>query len=306
MSEAGVEIWVGGANTWECDRMGHLNVRFYVAKAMEALGGLAAELGMPRAFSPNAAATLRVREHHIRFLKEVHPGVALTATGGVISMSETGARLLVVLRHLTGEPAAAFQVLVDHVTAEGQDFAWPARVRARAQALAVEIPDYAAARSVDAGPVIPGGSLARAEALGLKRLALGVVGPHDCDAFGRMRPEMFMARISDGIPRLFSGPAIPVEGVPPERVGGAAMEYRLIYFSLPKVGERVELRSGFSNSDARFRTIVHWLLDPNSDRVWGAAAAIAGSFDLQTRKLITHSEAAQKVMQAQVTPGLGF
>ena len=46
----GTEIWVGGVNTWECDEMGHLNVRHWVAKSMEALAGLAAALGMPDAF----------------------------------------------------------------------------------------------------------------------------------------------------------------------------------------------------------------------------------------------------------------
>lgn len=53
--------------------MGHLNVGFYVAKSMEALAGLAAELGMPGAFAANAEATLVVREQHIRFIREARP-----------------------------------------------------------------------------------------------------------------------------------------------------------------------------------------------------------------------------------------
>jgi acyl-CoA thioester hydrolase len=58
---AEIEVWRGGVAAWEADEMGHLNVGFYVAKAMEALAGLAAELGMPRAFAPAAEATLVVR-----------------------------------------------------------------------------------------------------------------------------------------------------------------------------------------------------------------------------------------------------
>lgn len=72
-----MEIWGGGVNTWECDEMGHLNVRFWVAKALEGLGGLAARLGMPRAFSTGAEATLVVREKHMRFLREARAGAAL-------------------------------------------------------------------------------------------------------------------------------------------------------------------------------------------------------------------------------------
>src|ERR1700761_1671694 len=89
-----VEIWRGGVNTWECDEMGHMNVRFYVARFMEGLGGLALRLGLPQAFSAHANATLTVREHHIRFLKEAHAGAPLHMEGGVIEIDETGASLL--------------------------------------------------------------------------------------------------------------------------------------------------------------------------------------------------------------------
>jgi acyl-CoA thioester hydrolase len=82
------------------------------------------------------------------------------------------------------------------------------------------------------------------------------------------------------------------------------LEYRLIYGAWPRIGDRVELRTGFAGVDQRFRVIVHWLLDPDSDRVWGAAAAIAATFDLQTRKLIQHSEASQASMRERLTPGL--
>ncbi|MDP1964510.1 MAG: thioesterase family protein, partial [Reyranella sp.] len=69
-----IEIWRGGVNTWECDEMGHMNVRFYVTRAMEGLVGLAAALGLPHAFTQEAGSTLIVGEQHIRFLREAHAG----------------------------------------------------------------------------------------------------------------------------------------------------------------------------------------------------------------------------------------
>src|ERR1700744_1819333 len=102
---------------WECDAMGHLNVGFYVAKSMEGLVGLAAELGMAGAFAPDARANLAVREQHIRFLREARPGSPLVMTGGVVAIDETQARLLFQLRHRSGELAASCQTLVAHVTA---------------------------------------------------------------------------------------------------------------------------------------------------------------------------------------------
>ena len=171
----GVEIWRGGVNTWECDEMGHMNVRFYVTRAMEGLVGLAAALGMPKAFAPDAGASLLLREQHIRFLREARPGGLLHMRGAVIEMGETDAQVLQVLYHSdTGEPAASFVSRVGHVTAlGGRPFAWPRQARERAERLTVAIPTYAAPRGVDLGPFESRASLDRSAALGLTPIALG-------------------------------------------------------------------------------------------------------------------------------------
>jgi acyl-CoA thioester hydrolase len=284
--------------------MGHLNVGFYVAKSMEGLTALAAELGMAGAFAADARATLIVREQHIRFLREARPGMALTMTGGVVEMGESGARLLFLLRHADGALAASFQTLVDHVTArDARAFPWPARVLAGAEALRIEVPPEAAPRSIGLGPVESRASLARANELGLRRTGLGAVRPNDCDLFGRMRTELMMARISDGIPHFLQGRSLNGEPAG-ARAGGAALEYRLIHLDWPRAGDRVELRSGAAGGDARFRKLTHWLLDPDSGRAWGAAEAIAVSFDLETRKIVTLSDAALAEADAQVIEGL--
>jgi acyl-CoA thioester hydrolase len=284
--------------------MGHLNVGFYVAKSMEGLVGLAAELGMPAAFSPEALSTLVVREQHIRFIKEARPGAPLHMIGGVVEWGETDARLLLLLRHRTGEIAAVFQTLVSHATPhEARAFPWPERMTARARALAMETPAEARPRSIGLEPVESQASLERAIELGLKRTALGAVRSADCDAFGRMRTELMMARISDGIPHFFDGTR-PGEQENGARTGGAALEYRLIHLAWPRAGDRVELRSGSAGGDARFRKLVHWLLDPATGRPWGVAEAIAVSFDLETRKLITLSDEALALADAQAVPGL--
>ena len=290
--------------SWECDGMGHLNVRFYVARSMEGLAGLAAEMGMPQAFAADARATLMVRDQHIRFLREARPNAPLQMTGGVVEIGESQARLLLVLRHVSGEIAASFQTVVAHVTArDGRAFPWPERVLARAQALKVEIPPQAAARSLGLGPVLSRASLVRAQELGLKRTALGAVRAEDCDVFGRMRTEMMMARLSDGVAHISAGQRAGAQDHG-SRLGGAAVEYRLLHLDWPRAGDRVELRSGMSGGDARIRRLTHWLLDPETGRPWGVAEAIAVAFDLETRKLITLSDEALAAANAQVIAGL--
>jgi acyl-CoA thioester hydrolase len=286
--------------------MGHLNVEFYVARSMEGLGGLAAELGMPDAFAADARATLMLREQHIRFLREARPESALSMTGGVLEMGETEARLSMILRHRDGTICASFQTVVAHVTArDARPFPWPARVLEQAAALAVEVPPEAAPRSIGLGPVASQASQVRAEALGLARTGLGMVRAADCDLFGRMRPEQMMARISSGIPHALGGQR-PGAETPGARAGGAALEYRLIHLDWPRAGARVELRSGASGGDARFRRLTHWLLDPQSGKAWGVAEAVAVSLDLETRKIITLDDAALAEADARVIPGLSL
>lgn len=304
---AAIEVWRGGVASWECDSMGHLNVGFYVAKSMEALAGLAAELGMRRVFAPSAEATLVVREQYIRFLREARPGAPLSIDGGVLEMGETDARLVFLMRHQDGELAAAFQTVVAHCTArDGRPFPWPDRIRARAEALAADVPERAAPRSLVLTPIATQASLKRADDLALRRTGLGVVAPADCDAFGRMRTEGFMQRLSEAMPHVFAGRRPGNAEGEPAKIGGAAVEYRLVHHAWPRAGDRLELRSGSAGGDARIRRLVHWMLDPDTGRPWASAEAIAVSFDLQTRKLIALSDAELARVEADSVPGLGL
>ena len=303
---ADVEVWRGSVAAWECDGMGHLNVGFYVAKSMQALGGMAAELGMPGAFAPATEATLMVREQHIRFLREARPGAPLSISGGVIGIDDTEIRLLFLMRHHSGELAASFQTLAAHVTArEGRPFPWPERVRVLAEQFMTEVPAAAAPRSIGLEPVTTRASLRQADAMGLKRTGLGIVSAHECDPFGRMRTEGFMHRLSDAVPHLFAD-GRPGKDEADRRVGGAAMEYRLIHHAWPRAGDRMEMRSGSAGGDARFRRLVHWLLDPATGRPWGSAEAMAVSFDLDTRKIIALSDAELARVNAQAIEGLSL
>ena len=307
----GVEIWRGGVNTWDCDEMGHMNVRHYVVRAQEGLIGLAAELGLPQAFTPHANATLLVKEHHIRFLREAHAGAPLAMLGGVIEMGETDARVLQLLIHpASGELAATFQTTVVHATPrDGQPFPWPRIARERAETLKIEIPEKAQARSLDLSPFAPTASLPRAEQLGLTRIGLGGLRPSDCDVFGRMRAEQFIGRVSDGIGAFihpFRDVVVEHAERKPARTGGAVLEYRIAYLAWPRAGDRVEIRSGLIGTDTRTMRVVHWMLDPATGQRWGTSEAVAITFDLDARKIVPISDAARKALAQHEVEGLAL
>lgn len=305
----GVEVWSGGVNTWECDEMGHMNVRFYVAKTMEGLGVLASMLGMTDAFSQRAEATVLMREQHIRFLKEAHAGAALYMTGGVLEMGTSDARLLFVSRHLDGSPAASIVMQVVHATSRDlQPFPWSRQTLERAAALKVVLPAYAGPRTLGGEPLQSStASLQRADLLGLRRIGLGLIGPQECDVFGRMRPEAFIGRVSDGIPRLIGRRPLPEETTTgATRIGGAALEYRLVHLAWPRPGDLVELRSGCAWAGDKVRRLVHWVLDPQTGAPWATAEAIAANLDLDARKLLTLTPQAVAAAQAEVVADLAL
>ena len=302
-----IEVWRGGVSAWECDEMGHLNVRFYVARAMEGLAGIAAALGMADAFTARARATLIVREHHIRFLREAHVGAALHMTAGVVEMTESEAVLLQVLTHsLSGDTCATFVTRVAHAVAhDGRAFPWPVRSHALAEALRTGVPAEAAPRSIPGAPFTSQASLARADALELKVVGRGAVGPQDCDVFGRMAPELFMTRNGHGLAH-FIEPLRAAAAAAATRVGGAALEYRLAYLDLPRAGDLIELRSGFAEIQPKYARMVHWLLNPRTGAPYATAEHIGANFDLDARRILAIPPEALATLTAQVKPGLAL
>ena len=231
-------------------------------------------------------------------------------TGGIVSMDEDSALALQVLTHSnSGEPCATFLTRVTHASREGRAFAWPARARVAAAAMTVDIPPFAAPRSIAAEPVISAASLARADEIGLMCAGRGCIGPRDVDAFGRMTPDHFIARVSDGVSGLLAPVRKAViEALPdqPKRVGGAVLEYRLIYLEWPTVGDHVELRSGLQGFEEKTQRLNHWLLDPVSGKAWATSEAVAVNFDLDTRKSIPILHEAREVLAGYTRPGLGL
>ena len=306
---SGAEVWRGGVNAWECDEMGHMNVRFHLARALEGLGGLARLMDLPHAFRRGAGSTLVVREVLIRFLREAHAGSPLSLDGAVTRMGERDADVALVLGHGDGGAASAFQLRVEHATPEGAPFPWPGRVRRAAEALTAPPSPEAQPRSLAFGDDPPvAASLAAADALGLTCITRGLLSDAGCDAHGFMRADEFLGRVSDGAARLMmpvreAAAAEQGEAAP---MGGAVVEYRILVRERPRAGDHLEMRSGLMDIGPRVARAVHWMLDPVSGRPWISSEAVVVCFDLRTRKAVRLSDAAIAGLQPHVTAGLSL
>jgi len=271
-----ITLWKGSANTWDCDEMGHMNVRIYVEKAMEGLGRFAAAIHMPHAYRENAPSTLIPAQQHVRFIREVQPGRPLVMTGCVIEWDETSVLVYQELCHNDGTPAAALRTRLIHAEAKsGRAFGWPAATAPRGVDLAL------APLPADQT------TLANALKVGTPEIGCGLVAPQHCDVSGRMQAAWFMGRLSDSVPNLLydwrKQVAAAADGA---QMGAAVLEHRLIYRRWPRAGDRFVIHSSLNNVSEKTHSLVHWILDPDTGEAWMTSEAVSVTFNLDTRKVI--------------------
>lgn len=303
------ELWRGNANAWECDELGHLNVRFYLAKGMQAVANLAADAGLNSAYAADATATLTPREIHIRFLAEARPGAPLLIRGGFTEVRESEADILLAMRHGGDDRlAATLRLTVAHADPGiGLIFPWPSRFLAGAEAMKTQALDEAAPRGTSTTPWAAVPSLERADALGLKMIGRGRFGPDEMDVFGRLRPEFLLGRVSDSV--VHFAEAFPEEtafhaGETDVALSGALLETRIGPRRWPRAGDGYVVRSGLKAANEKVRTLVHWVIDPDTGRPWWTMEGVACAMDLEARRLAPAEGVILERLQAAVIPGL--
>lgn len=295
-----LELWRGGVAQWDCDEMGHWNVRRYIARLEDGLAEMAAILGL-------SSSVLHLDQAHIRFVRECRPGQALVLTGGVLDHSDDAARFYFELRHVSlNTPAATFVVRATHLDpVTRRSFAWPKRTAERLPTHSVTCPAFAAPRSVNLDHALPPASMARAHAIGLTPIHRSRVMPQDVDDSGHMRAEAFIGMVSDGFATLsMNWKDDPTRDHIAEGIGGAALEYRLDVHTLPRAGTRTVVMSGLAATTDKTRTTGHWLLDAATGEALATLLSVSAVFDLSTRKIITATAFAQERLRTQVVPGI--
>ena len=296
-------LYQGSVNTWECDDGGHLNVRFHLERAMTGLAHMAAALQLPRAFTSAAGSTLAPIEAHMRFLKEARPGAPLSMHGGVAKLGQSDATLCLDMRHADGAPSSCFTFRVAHVDTRGfRAFPWSARTREAAKRLHVTPPAHAKPRSIDMMQAPAAASRQRAIDLGAARIGGTMVTPDQCDAFGRLRGEHFVGRISDSVPNLLAPwrqAAASETGASP---AGAVVEARVVFRRFPRAGDLIEIYSGIAEVGEKTLRLAHWIVDPESGAAWASMEAVALTFDTVTRKALAPSAEARARVAKLVVP----
>ena len=306
-----IMLWQGSANQWDCDEMGHMNVRVYIEKAIEGLGVFAQAIQMPHAFKPNSVSTLIVADQHIRYIREVHPGRPLTMTGCVLEIGESDCFLYQEMRHADGTPAAAFRTKLIHARAKtGNAFPWSTRTRTALEELKGKPPKDTAPRSIEPDSEIrPAAEVTRdiARAHNATLIGMGTVPDNHCDLHGRMRTSWFMGRMSDSVPNLlYQWRTEVTKAAGATRTGGAVLEYRLAYRAYPRAGDTYEIYASYNYATDKVHSLVYWIIDPVSGAAWASTEAIAVAFDLDTRKIIKSQPEQLEILEKMAPTGLSL
>ncbi|CAN7498252.1 thioesterase family protein [Aminobacter sp. LjRoot7] len=305
------DVWRGGVATWECDEMGHMNTRFYVARCMEAIAMLFGQAGLPRLFAPTSATTLAIRTMHIRFLREARAGTSMHISAGFSAIGDGTAEIVAMMfDSASNDCAATFRLGLGHVaTADGGKRPWPEAFAHRVATELVDTPRLALPRGVGDLPATTSASGARAEQLGLHLLGQGAVPHQACDPWGKFLPHAFVGAMADSVRNIIT-PLRELCASHSDRAGphfgAAALEFLIRLDDLPGSGDCWEVRSGLACGDGRTMNIVNWMLDPFSGKPVGSMEVVAICFDLETRKLIPIAPAAQAELAAWIVPNLAL
>ncbi|HUN51337.1 MAG TPA: thioesterase family protein [Candidatus Sulfotelmatobacter sp.] len=299
-----IETAMGSAQTWECDAMGHMNVQFYVARATDGLAALGLALGFG---APRDGLGLVAEDHHIRYLREVRPGVCLTVWGGVLAIEGDSLRAYQEIRNTaSGLVQATFIIeagLYDLASRTRRPL--PAGAREAAKRLLVELPDHGAPRGLARTPPRPTPTWDEADRLGLPLTAQGVVGMADCDQHGFMVTRGNMGRVADGLPNLIAKTR-GIDRSEDDGYGSAALEYRFVFRSAPRAGDLLALRSGLKGIGAKTVNWVQWLFDRASGQAVATAESINVNFDLVRRKSMPIGDEQRRALARHIVPGLSL
>ena len=281
-------------------------MRHYIHKTDEARRGLIIRLGLPRAYHPGVASSVRVRDIHIKYQGEARPGDPLRIVSGVLELGEATARLCHIMTHRDGRIAATMVETIEHVyLPEDRVFAWPKRVRENISEFTVKLPAPAKARNIDGQVPFKGMSLTGLEAAGAKIVGAGVFGKSELDITNRVTMGGFFGRTTstvgwfrEGWPE-FDDPAYHESGK-----SGALLEMRAVIHRYPGQGDAYVYLPALTRANAYTRELVHNIVDPVSGLSWVSMVASGCKFDLKARKLIKMTKPEIAVLEKAFLTGV--
>lgn len=289
MTDNMLHSYAGEAVNWECDELGHLNMRHYMTKVHQARQFFFITLGLTHSFRADADSTVRAKNFTIRYLKESRPGARLSIHTGLLSLEGSCAELIHIMTHFDGTVSAAITETVEHIYLRtGNPFKWPRRVREAAMQWQVERPAISLPRGLppeDLAPLAPKRSILKAH--GAVHIGAGVFQPAEVDGFSNVTAQSLLGRVTESVGNFYAlWPEIHDGLYSGGTISGALLELRCHIHNRATAGEAVELYAAIQGANPYTRQAVYHLIDPVSGESWASMTTSACLFDLEARKLV--------------------
>src|SRR3990172_13279802 len=128
----------------------------------------------------------------------------------------------------------------------------------------------------------------------------GTVPAWECDHFGHMNVQFYMARIAAATASLLGAIALPRERMRSEQLGFAAVRQEIDYRREFVAGDALVMRSAMVSASGRKLTLRHALFDAATGELAAAVRGVGLLIDLKARKSVAIpagvAAAAQKIL----------
>lgn len=301
-----IQTWVGECSAWECDDLGHMNMRHYMTKAQQARQMFVIKLGLGEAFRRNSVSSVRARDIHIKYLGEARPGDPLRIETGLLSISGSEARLCHIMYHADNRLAATIVETVEHISLRSmKPFDWPQRVGHVAGNFIVEQPNPSRPRNISYDDPAKGLHENRLRQLGSPLIGMGVFQPHEMGADRRATVQSLLGRVTETLAHYMDAwPELHDADYRSAGNSAALLEARVVIHYRPEVGDAYHFYSGVSGCNDYTRSLVHNVVDTVTGKSFFSMVGHGCQFNLNTRKLIKTSPEQQAQLNKIAIPEL--
>ena len=299
----------------EIDSLGHLNVRFYLARIDRANRVLLSALGLGASALEARDAVLRRMDTYCKFRREQFEGADLTVHGGVLQATGPQIRCYFEIRNATrDEVAATFvtgTVMTDRTSRETLEL--PLSARQVNEQYGVQIPAYAQPRSLSLDPPrldVPFTMLieriGESVEFGMTGRREGLIEAADCGPDGVLRDDvelmfvMFRNQIEQLDAKAFGPPIQHTdEG---HRFAWAMLETRNIEVARPRAGDAVVWIGADVGIAEKSRQSRRWAFVKNTGQLLSVHDSVGIAMDLDARRAIAIPRSIRETMDRHYLP----
>jgi len=299
----------------EIDSLGHLNVRFYLARVDRANRVLLDALGLGASVLEAQGATLRRMDTYCKFRREQFEGSELSVHGGVLQASGSQVRSYFEIRNAArDEIAATFvtgTVMADHTSRQPLEL--PSSVQQVNEQYGVQIPAYAQPRSLSLEPPrldVPFQLLmdriGESVEFGMTGRREGMIEASDCGPDGVLRDDvelmfvMFRKQMEQLDAKAFGPPIQRTdEG---HRFAWAMLETRNIEVARPRAGDAVIWIGADVGIAEKSRQSRRWAFVKDTGQLLSIHDSVGIAMDLDARRAIAIPRSVRETMDRHYLP----